>query len=166
MKRLLLILVVLLFLLPVCGCKKSAETISNPANFYYRSSSTEFFTDDSVIKPEIRETQQCGENILNIINLYFQGPISDDYTTPFPQELVALEVEQNNESLLIKLNDSFANLNGVDRTLACSCILKTVADLTNCSTVELQFPSPNSDQSNSIQLSVDDLCFIDLDSSN
>ena len=161
MKRLLLIFIVAVFLFTVLGCTKKTESFSVPENFYYRRNSVSFHTDDAVIKPEVRETEEYRDNILDIVNLYLRGPVSDKFASPFPQDLTAISIEQSDSSLVLELSDSFNNLNGLERTIACSCIFRTLTDLTGCNTVEIQFSSADSNGSNSIILSNEDLCFAD-----
>ena len=161
MKRLLLILIAAVFLLTASGCTKNTESFSAPENFYYRRNSVAFHSDDAVIKPEIRETEECSDNILDAVNLYLQGPVSDKFLSPFPQGLTALSIEQIDGSLVLQLSDSFNNLNGLERTIACSCLFRTLTDLTGCNIIEIQFSSADSKGSDSIILSDEDLCFAD-----
>ena len=164
MKRLLLILIAVVLLLTALGCTKKTESFSVPENFYYRRNSVAFHTDDAVIKPEIRETADCRDKILDTVNLYLQGPVSDKFVSPFPQGLTALSIEQIDDSLVLQLNDSFNNLNGLERTIACSCLFRTLTDLTGCNIVEIQFSSADRNGFDSIILSNDDLCFADAGS--
>lgn len=166
MKRFLTIGIVVILLLSVVGCNKNTENFSVPANFYYRRDTAAFFTDDAVIKAEIRETEQCAGSIFDIMNLYFHGPISDKLLSPFPQGLTILDITQDHDVLLIELSDSFSNLDSLERMIAASCIFETLEDLTHCSMVEIRFSSPDGKESNVITLSADDLHLIDSANEN
>lgn len=161
MKRLLLILIATVLFLSAFGCTNKTESFLEPENFYYRRNSVAFHTDDAVIKPEVRETEQCNNNILDTINLYLQGPISDKFISPFPQELSALAIEHSDDSLILQLSDSFNGLSGLERTIACSCLFRTLTDLTGYTIIEIQFSSSGNNGDDIITLSNEDFRFAD-----
>ena len=163
MKRLLLILLVVVCLLTTFGCNKNTESFSAPTNFYYRRNSVLFYTVDAVITPEIRETVQCNENILDVVNLYLQGPASNELSSPFPSNLAALAIVQDEDVISIQLNDAIADLSGVTQTIAYSCLFKTLTDLTDCTVVEIQILSHSGSTVDTLTLSDENLYFIDSD---
>lgn len=68
---------------------------------------------------------------------YFDGPRKDDLVSPFPKGTTLFSASVSNGVLSLKLSDDFANLSGVDLSLAMSCISMTFSQLEGIEEVEL-----------------------------
>ena len=161
MKRYIWIFLAVFTFSVLAGCGKSAENFKEPTNFYYITTDVSFFEEDSVISPEIRETVQFNGNILTTINAYFQGPASEKLVSPFPAGLEAVDVIISGSTALLYLNDPFATLEGLDATIACSCICATITNMTDCEAVEIHIENTEGTVEQILYFSYEDLLFMD-----
>ena len=69
MKRFMYILVVVSILACLCSCANNTEDFESPALFYYKRSAISFFSEESVIDAEVRETANYGEDMLCVLNI-------------------------------------------------------------------------------------------------
>lgn len=161
MKRTLCVTLVILLLLTFTGCKDNSDSYIKPANFYYSNTSVTFFKSDAVIAHEVRETVNYNDNIVDILNAYLKGPVSDKLSSPFPTGLRVVATQIINDSIVITFNNELASLSGLDLTIACSCICATVAELTGYNRVEFKSDGSLPDNLTSLVFSYDELLFID-----
>ena len=96
-----------------------------------------------------------------IINKYLQGPNTDECVSPFPAGVSVLSIEQHDSKLSIQLSAPFAELSGIDLTLACACLSKTIMQLTQCTTVEISVPGATLNGSASIIMDEQHLLLLD-----
>lgn len=136
MKRLLSLLLILSLLLPLASCASDPYTC--PGNFYYRRTETFFEGTDGVIAGEERELEGIQDDIGAILEAYLEGPASGELESPFPRDTKVLEWEMILGSLHINFNEAFAQLSGIDLTIACSCIAQTFLELTDASTIRIR----------------------------
>lgn len=129
MKKLLLFLSILLLILTGCVSDNSNEEASQKITFYYAVEGTEQLTSDLSIDSEERNIQIF--TLKQLLELYLQGPISENLTSPFPAgtEVVALSEGENGPELT--LSGAFFTLQGVDLSIASCCLVRTVCDYIN-----------------------------------
>ncbi len=161
MKRHLCIVLTVLALILTSACDNNSDNFKEPANFYYTNATVSFFEAESVIAPEVRETVDQNGNITDIINVYLSGPISDKLTSPFPAGLSIISAQRTKDTYSLTFNKQFSSLSGLDLTIACSCICATVAELTNCNTVEIIYEGQQSQNTSPLTFSYDSLLFLD-----
>ena len=161
MKRYLCCILIALLIITSTGCRSNSDNFKEPVNFYYTSATVSFFESDSVIASEVRETADYKGNILDTLNSYLRGPVSDKLTSPFPVELKVISTEQKDNTIIILFNKQFSSLTGLNLTIACSCICATVVELTGCETVEFKSEGPLPDSVPSLVFSCDNLLLRD-----
>lgn len=153
------VIVLTLVLLCMIGCSKKGDEIKTPVNFYYHNplSSEENF--DKVIVPEIREGAEFTKE--ELIIQYLCGPERQDLESPFPEglELVSLVVSGNR--VIITVSHLLGELDGINQTLACSCLATTIFELYDCQTVEIIIDDQALDNKASIVIRKDDLVLND-----
>ncbi len=153
MKRCLTIILVLTLLL-LCGCTQQEETTV----FYYLRSEFQPGSENSVIAPEARAV--TGERGLNYtLRLYLEGPVSEEYASPFPEGLKLLSTKQEENTLQIYLSNEFASLENIDLTLACVCLARTSFELADVET--LQIITSNSEGNQTMTLTRDSYLLLD-----
>ncbi len=138
MKRLIPLLLALSLL---CACartqteteKASARTLQ----FYYRTAETYYGTSSGVIAAEPRQVPPSATKDL-ILALYLQGPLEDNYISPFPENLTIDSCNVEGDVAYVTLGDAFLDLTGVDRTIAEACLVRTIAACTGVQSVSLQ----------------------------
>jgi len=133
-KRLICLLLALGLFLSLAAC--DASTPQDPGNFYYRKIETDYLGTDGIIAPELRNLAEI-DNIGQLLELYFQGPQTPDLEAPFPRDTKVLDWSFENQVLHMTLNKTFAQLSGIELTVACGCISRTFLELTDASTVQI-----------------------------
>ena len=161
MKRLLCIVLIFLLLLTFSGCRDNSDDFKKPANFYYQNASVAFFDTDSVIAHEVRETVIYNGQVVDILNAYLKGPVSDKLVSPFPTDLRVITTQRVNDYIVITFSKEFSYLSGLDLTIACSCICATVVELTGYNTVEFKSEGSLPDDLTSLVISYDELLLMD-----
>lgn len=131
MKR---ILSLLLCLALMTGCSPQPR---DPGNFYYRRARNEFQGDQGVIAPEERELEGIREDLGALLEEYFAGPVTSQLESPFPRDTKLLDWNMSGTNLQLSLSQEFAQLSGVDLTIACGCILRTFTELTQAKSIRI-----------------------------
>lgn len=165
MKRLTCLILCGIVLLSMTACTQKQEKFTEPVNFYYlRDQSQENIhhgSDDSVIVPEIREGYGLRDDVSLLLKSYLAGPVSDTCRSPFPAGTVLKNWSMDGTTLCVTLSNQLAGLTGVDMTLACACLSKTLMELTGASAVRIQAESLELDGKVSITMNQSILILLD-----
>lgn len=158
MKKMICLLLVLLLL---CGCGNNKDNMQTPVLFYYPNTTVSYNSSDAVISAEIREGEGYTSDIVKLLNLYLSGPLSDAYKSPFPSGTTAVSAFLADSTLTVELSTEFADLKGLDLTIACACLTKTAIALTGCDSTRIYVGDEKLDGNTYINLDVNDLLLID-----
>ena len=158
MKRLLLFTLIFAVLLSTAGCAHSS--IVDPVSFYYPHKTFTYAAPDDVIAPEIREGSQIA-NIQQLLNAYLEGPKDLTLVFPFPKGTRLVDTAKIDDVRIITLSDDLAVLSGVNLTLACCCLAKTVMAYSGEDSVQIQLESALLDGESSIVISADTVILFD-----
>ena len=154
MKRLLIFLIAVLLL---CGCGPQEEKILDPANFYYCNKTISYSSPEAVISHEIREASGLRNNWSALLEFYLEGPADEHLFSPFPGGVTVECFTILNEQCTVTLSKEFSSLSGIDLTLACSCLSKTVMELTGQTTIEIKFTDAATGNTTSITMQKDNI---------
>lgn len=160
MKRLICLLLVVICIGTLCSCAKK-ETIRQPVTFYYCAETIDYNSTTGVIVPETREGYGYESNLTSLINLYLQGPIHQGFFSPFLKGTSVLNISSDAEVSTIMLSKNFSELSGYQLTLACTCIAKTLMELTGCRIVRIGAQDAVLDGNAYIQMTEDSILLID-----
>lgn len=136
MKRFLSIILALSLLTGLAGCV--ADAPADPGNFYYRRVNPIYEGTDGIIAPEVRELEGLRGNMAAMLQAYLSGPVSSSLESPFPRATTLLDWSMERSELTITLSEDFAELTGIDLTIACACIARTFLELTDAVFVRIQ----------------------------
>lgn len=161
MKRFMYILVVVSILVCLCSCGNNTKDVESPALFYYKRSAVSFFSEESVIDAEVRETINYGDDMFSLLNAYLAGPESEQFSSTFPANTSVKEISHNENAYTIKLSEHFSELCGLDLSIAVSCITRTVSNITQCDQVEIQIENPGANAFTKYVMSTEDICTFD-----
>lgn len=139
MKRLLIFLVVA-FLFYGCGPKE--VKIVDPVNFYYCNKTISYSSPEAVISYEIREANGLRNSWVALLDFYLRGPSADHLYSPFPESVTVKAFTISNGQCTVTLSNEFSSLTGIDLTLACSCLSRTIMELTGVKNIEIKFTDP------------------------
>ena len=138
MKRILACLLIFCLLLPFAGCAK--PQFQTPGSFYYRRTEITYGSIDGVIAPEIRELARIDGDIDAILAEYLKGPQSFGLESPFPRDTKVEQWSLDNGTLVLTMSQSFAAISGVELTIACACMTRTMLGLLDITQVQFQVP--------------------------
>ena len=127
MKRILSIILIsaTLFLF---GCKGNVNTAQSGAvNFYYLQSSIVYNAEDGVVGSETYSAADATPE--ELISQYFLGPTSQNLNSPFPENLKLISITQKDNEVVITVSKEMTSLSGLQLTLACSCLAKTMQSI-------------------------------------
>ncbi len=154
MKGFLCGLLSLLLCFSLLGCQKEEPVpILDPVDYFYPRSSFSYADSEIVIGSEPREASGHKEDLAYLLDQYFLGPQSQDLTQPFPDgcKLVSFSVRTDNTITLV-LTDEFAGLSGMELSIACVCLAKTVTNITGYPKVIIRTQSQLMDGKKSITI--------------
>ncbi len=132
MKKWLLILLCLLVLSSAVGCGRDSAHTDGVA-FYYRTASLS----GAGLQAEYREEFKPDDDLKTILRAYILGPETEELVSPFRSEHRVLTATVENDTVFITMSTSFANMQGLELMLACSCLTVTALELTGAQRVSI-----------------------------
>ncbi len=144
---------VLLSLVLLWGCGEDRQG-SQPVSFYYLRTEIDYESSEGVIAPE--ERSESGD-MKALLELYLEGPTSDDLKSPFPIGLSIDKVQDEGSHLTVVFNPRLAVLKGMDLSLACGCFAKTCFSLTGTEEVRISATDTLLDGQSQIIITTDSL---------
>ena len=134
MKRILCILLVLIFFLT--GCQVTGERLKEPVTFYYVKSAYQKDLSD-IFVPEQREASGHRDDLSYLMALYLMGPVDDNLKSPIPPG-TRIYVEENSEyNVRLKLSDTESTMTDAEFSIASACLSMTCLELTGTQTVTI-----------------------------
>ncbi len=161
MKRWTSLLLIFAFLLAASGCSRNAAPPTTPVTFYYPAVETVYDGKTAVIHPEIRDGAGYEADTEGLLALYLQGPASETLRSPFPSQVTLIRYSTTSNTANVVLSSEFAQLSGIDLTLACTCIANTLFDLTQLERLQIFATNSQLDGQTSIILARDDIYYLD-----
>lgn len=138
MKRIIAILLLLCLCLTAIGCSPEKDPIKSPVTFYYRRAEFDHGSEQSVILGETRESEGIRGNIPRLLEEYLKGPVSEELAATFPDDAKLIDYRTKDSSAFVTVSDELAQLSGIELTVACACLAKTVIELTGIKSVHIQ----------------------------
>lgn len=164
MRRWTTLCLILAVLVAATGCSHQAAPPKLPVTFYYPASDVIYDGKTGIIHSEIRESSGYEGQIEELLDLYFQGPVSSSLRSPFPRHVTVSRYATTANTAILELSSEFAQLGGIDLTLACACIANTLFDLTQLERVHIIAMDSLLDGQASIDLNRDDIFYVDIPS--
>ncbi len=158
MKKLICLLLVVLLL---CGCSKNKDEVKTPVDFYYINAEIHYDSPAGVISAEVRDSTGYKDNLVGLLDLYLAGPSSDEFISPFPNGTVTMRAIRDETTVNIELSKAFAGLKGLDLTIACACLTRTVSELTGCSAVKIYVADTMLEGNDSITMDANEIILLD-----
>ena len=136
------ILLILVLIMILSGCKFGNSVPDEPVNFYYPWADLESTMKQNpqctAIGSEEHDISGNRNSLSYVLSLYFLGPQDSTLVSPFPQNTSVLSIQNEEGLLTLELSTNFAQLKGIDLTVACTCLAKTCFDLTGAESVLIQ----------------------------
>lgn len=159
MRKLICLLLLLSLLLTGCG----EQDLKMPGNFYYRLTDLTYNNINGVIAPEARELDGLAEDPEALMEVYLSGPESRDLESPFPKNTTLEAWTLEDQTLTLTLSREFTALSGLDLTIACACITRTMLELTEAQQVVIRTADERLDNNVNVTMS-DELLLLTDDS--
>ena len=137
MKLLKLLISVILILTTLPACSNSSQDIVSPVNFYYLAENIRYDNPTGVLMADVREAKGHEEDYVYLIEKYLSGPETPECVSPFPEGLQLESLNILTGKVSIVLSTQFAELTGHKLTLACSCLAKTLLEMTGVNAVTI-----------------------------
>lgn len=118
-------LFLLIVSLLLCGCIKT-DNDGNETTFYYIRENHIYSSEQTVF---ITENRSVSGDLSTILDVYLSGPVTKGMVSPFPEDVKVQSLSIKGERLYLDLGANFANLSGIELTLACSALSKTCFQL-------------------------------------
>ena len=155
MKKFLCLILSLLLLPVLPGCR--SPELQSPGQFYYYRTDTHFSGTDGVLAPETRELFGIEDDPDAILALYCQGPLSRELENPLPSDCPAPAYSLQDGILRLHFSRDFAQLSGLELTVAAGCLARTLLPLTGADTLVLTAQDSLLDGETSMTVSLADL---------
>ena len=146
--RLSALALVCLALLPGCAATSHSAESGTPVSLYYEYQNADQVQDlESIIGVEKRSVSVL--SLWDFLDIYFKGPVSEDMIYPFPAGTSVQAIQYTNSIPTLTLSGEYFSLMGIDLSVACCCLSKTVCEFTGRSSVILV------DETESIRMEID-----------
>lgn len=152
-------LFLLAMLLLLCGCTNPEPSSNKQVTFYYVRNEIDFQSENGVIAPEVWEIDNQSDDLAYLLSMYLQGPQSDTFRSPFPENLTLVQVQQQEAYLEVVVSHRLSNLTGIELTLACSCLAKTCMALSGIQEVRISAHEQLLDGASYITITADSILF-------
>ena len=162
MKRIVCIILIFTTLLLACSCAKQNLRLKEPVDFYYKARHIQYDTAENVISSEQREGFGHTDDYKHLIEQYLYGPRSAKCISPFPAGTTLEQLDLLKNKTIIVVSSHLSLLSGYELTIACTCMAKTVAEITDVEKVQIISKDSLLDGQESITLDTDDLIFEDI----
>jgi len=160
MKQIITIILALLLLL-LTGCRSEEQELVSPVSYYYLSEPVTALPEQDIIVAEQRETVQfAGSNTMKpLLDDYLSGPVAINYQSPFPRDTTIQEIKFAEHTVSVILSEEFAKLSGINLSVACACLTKTLMELTGVTVVTISVSETTLDGKEAITMYADQLHF-------
>lgn len=148
----------LIFWMTACSVK---QALQSTVSFYYPRAEYTYGNVDSIIAQESREAAVHGTDTGEWITLYLLGPTDIALRSPFPERTALISCQQEVDGLHITLSDDFAELTGLELTLACTGLAATCMQITQLDTIHISAQTKMLDGESSITIHADSVAFLD-----
>lgn len=161
MRRIACLFFTVILLFSLCACSRNESHVQKPADFFYCTAAISYDSETGVIAAEVRETESLGDDLTSVLNLYLLGPQSDQLRSPFPDGSCVERLMQKETEVTLIMSQPFAQQTGIELTLACACLSKTVFSLADVQTLTIRGGDTNLDGNGHITLTRDSLLLLD-----
>lgn len=161
MKKILSLLMVLALVCTLSACAGKKRELISPVNFYYRSTSESYGTQSDIICFEQRESFGHEEDYAYLINNYLQGPTTGEQISPFPAGTTLISLDLVKDKVIVVLSSHISLLSGAELSIACTCLARTLHEMTGMKGVQISSQGDLLDGMESITISIDDYVLVD-----
>ncbi|MBO4937388.1 MAG: GerMN domain-containing protein [Oscillospiraceae bacterium] len=156
MKRYAASMLLILWTISLCACSFPQAAGNDPVTFYYPwadlNAAMELDPGCTAITAEERDISGRRDSLSYLLSLYFRGPLDSSLNSPFPAGTSLLNLQQEDSTLIITLSTAFAQLKGIDLTIACNCLAQTCFELSVVQEVLIQTSQDDAETAVSVSI--------------
>ena len=160
MKRLICILLALLAVLSLAGCQNE-KVPQSTVTVYYRAASVSYGSSDGVLSPYQLDATGHEDDPIHLLNAYLSMTPPSEYSRTFPSNTHLVSLNLDGLTAKVVLSNNFASLKGLNLSIACASLTRTVISLTGCHEVIISAEDAQLDGKNFITLSHDSYLLLD-----
>ena len=113
------------------------------------------------MKAEPRESFGHEEDYTYLVEQYLGGPISSECISPFPAGTSLEQLDFLKDKVLITLSSHISLLSGSELTIACTCLAKTLLEMTDMKEIRISSKDDLLDGKEYIVIAADDIVLTD-----
>lgn len=162
MRRFICIILALMIILILPGCKDEEPEFIKPAQFYYLNA--DVLAEDigygdtyEIFLSETRETAHINGDLVAFLKDYLQGPITPVLYLTIPSDVTLVEADISEHGIRIVFSEEFSKLSGIDLTLACTYLSITLFEYFDADHVYISADGVLLEGKESITISLDSL---------
>lgn len=161
MRKITSFLLLLAAIVALFGCANPQTEFIEPVKFYYLRNELTYGKADSVIYHEFFEASGHSSDYVYLINHYLEGPQSDSLAHTFPRNVSVVSFQTEAGQAYLELTENFSFLSGMDLTIACACLTKTITELTGASALHISVEDALLDGNQTITMRMEDVLLLD-----
>ena len=162
MKKIVAFFLIFAVAATLLGCTPPPNEYEEPVKFYYLRSELNYGSSDSVISHELFEAEGHRDDYEYLIRQYLKGPTSDALARTFPRNVSVSGFSVEADHAYLELSSQFSILSGMDLSIACACLTKTITELTGTKTLHISADNSLLDGATSITMRVEDVLLLDI----
>ena len=162
MRKISAILLIFAAIVALCSCASDEIEFVSPVKFYYQRRELTYGTDDGVISFEMFEANGHREDHRYLLEQYLNGPSSDELVQVIPRNTAVTGFRLEDGEAYLELSGNFAALEGIDLTIACACLTKTVSAMTGADTLHISAGGEPLDGGTVITMNIADVLLADV----
>ncbi len=160
MRKVLAIILMFTIIFIAVGCHRQEKSTENLI-FYYCAKTVDFNEENGVLIGENRNKSEIGTDLTKIIESYIAGPISDTLYCPISKNVTVQNIQHKDDTVEILFSTNFSNLTGLDLSIACVGIGKTILSCTDTQNVKIQAENARLDGENAITVTNENVLLLD-----
>ncbi len=161
MKQIIILILTLILCLALTACNQNNQEEQKPVTFYYQASTIDYSNPNGILASEIREAANHETDYAYLITQYLAGPQTAECTFPFPDGTKLESFDVLTGKINVILSNEISQLTGHKLTIACTCLSKTLLELTGLDAVTISANGKLLDGVPSITMTKDDFTLTD-----
>lgn len=166
MRKAFAALMIFIVMLTAAGCSSIPQEVQEPVTYYYRVRDLDYSNQNGVIRSEIREAYGHTEDFTYLLEQYLRGPMDEQCISPFPAGTTLIHLDFLKDTVLVELSSHISLLSGSDLSIACTCLAKTMIEITGMKEVKITSQGDYLDGMESITISESSFDLVDKYATN
>ena len=160
MKQIKFLILAIALCLTLVGCNDNPD-VQTPVTFYYQASTIDYENPNGILASEIRDATNHEKDYVYLVEQYLKGPQTPECTFPFPEGTTLESLDVLTGKINVVLSEEIAQLTDHKLTIACTCLSKTLLELTGMDAVTISAKGTLIDGAPSFTITKNDVTLTD-----